>query len=32
MGKVMAALMPQIKGRADGAMVSAIVKNELGVR
>lgn len=30
MGKVMAALMPNTKGKADGAQVSAIVKELLG--
>ncbi|MDP2664982.1 MAG: GatB/YqeY domain-containing protein [bacterium] len=30
MGKVMAALMPKIKGKADGALVSRIVKELLG--
>jgi len=30
MGKVMAALMPHTKGKADGAQVSAIVKELLG--
>lgn len=30
MGKVMAALMPQVKGRADGTMVSQLVKTNLG--
>ncbi len=29
MGKVMAALMPKVKGRADGALVSSIVKGAL---
>ncbi len=29
MGKVMAELMPKVKGRADGALVSKIVKEEL---
>lgn len=29
MGKVMAALMPKIKGKADGGLVSKIVKQEL---
>jgi uncharacterized protein YqeY len=29
MGKVMAALMPKVKGKADGALVSAIVKDKL---
>jgi len=29
MGKVMAALMPQTKGKADGALVSQIVKEQL---
>ena len=29
MGKVMAALMPQVKGRADGKMVNVIVKEML---
>lgn len=29
MGKVMAALMPQVKGRADGKMVNSIVKEML---
>ena len=29
MGKVMGALMPKTKGKADGSMVSAIVKEEL---
>lgn len=29
MGRVMAALMPKIKGRADGSMVSRIVKDRL---
>jgi uncharacterized protein YqeY len=30
MGKVMAILMPQIKGRADGALVNKIIKELLG--
>ena len=30
MGKVMAVLMPQIKGRADNSLVSNIVKEMLG--
>ena len=30
MGKVMAAVMPQIKGRADGKAVNAIVKDLIG--
>lgn len=30
MGKVMGAVQPQIKGRADGGKVSAIVKEKLG--
>ncbi|MBU3926036.1 GatB/YqeY domain-containing protein [Patescibacteria group bacterium] len=30
MGKVMAVLMPQIKGKADGGMVSSILKELLG--
>lgn len=29
MGKVMGALMPKVKGRADGSLVSKIVKEEL---
>src|SRR5699024_9419857 len=29
MGKVMSALMPKVKGKADGKLVSRIVKNEL---
>jgi uncharacterized protein len=29
MGKVMAALMPKVKGKADGSLVSAIVKEKL---
>ena len=29
MGKVMAAVMPQVKGRADGKRVSAVVKELL---
>lgn len=29
MGKVMGVLMPQVKGKADGGMVSRIVKEEL---
>lgn len=29
MGKVMAALMPKVKGKADGGLVSKIVKEEL---
>ncbi|WP_179395491.1 GatB/YqeY domain-containing protein [Lacticaseibacillus absianus] len=29
-GKVMKALMPQVKGQADGAMVNRIVKSKLG--
>ena len=32
MGKVMAALMPKIKGRADGKQVSAKVTQELAKR
>lgn len=31
MGKVMGLLSPQIKGKADGGMVSSIVKERLGV-
>ena len=30
MGKVMAALMPKVKGRADGKLVNSIVKETLG--
>jgi hypothetical protein len=30
MGEVMKALMPKIRGRADGAQVSALVKSKLG--
>ena len=30
MGKVMGALMPKVKGKADGSLVSKIVKEELG--
>ena len=30
MGKVMAALMPKVKGKADGSLVSALVKELLG--
>lgn len=30
MGKVMGVLMPQVKGKADGSLVSKIVKEELG--
>lgn len=30
MGRVMAALMPEVKGRADGALVSATVRRLLG--
>lgn len=30
MGKVMGALMPQVKDKADGSLVSKIVKEELG--
>lgn len=29
MGKVMSAIMPKIKGRADGSQVSKIVQNKL---
>jgi hypothetical protein len=29
MGKVMAALMPQLKGKADGSLVSSLVKSKL---
>mgnify|MGYP001610691134 CR=1 FL=1 len=29
MGKVMAALMPKVKGKADGSLVSKIVKEKL---
>lgn len=29
MGKVMGAIMPQVKGKADGSLVSRIVSNEL---
>lgn len=32
MGKVMAVLMPRVKGRADGKQVSALVAQELGRR
>ena len=32
MGKVMAALMPQVKGKADAGMVSKMVKDELGAK
>ena len=32
MGKVMAALMPRIKGRADGKLVSSVVARELARR
>lgn len=31
MGKVMAALMPKVKGKAEGSLVSQIVKESLGV-
>lgn len=31
MGKVMGALMPKIKGKADGGIVSKIVKNQLSL-
>jgi len=31
MGKVMGALMPKVKGKADGNLVSGIVKKELTV-
>lgn len=30
MGKVMAALMPQVKGKADGALVNSVVRSLLG--
>ena len=30
MGKVMGALMPKVKGKADGGIVSKIVREELG--
>jgi hypothetical protein len=30
LGKVMGAVMAQVKGRADGAMVSRLVKESLG--
>jgi uncharacterized protein YqeY len=30
MGEVMKALMPKLRGRADGAQVSALVKSRLG--
>lgn len=30
MGKVMGALMPKVKGKADGSLVSKIVREELG--
>ncbi len=30
MGKVMGALMPKVKGRADGTVISSIVKERLG--
>lgn len=30
MGKIMGALMPQVKGKADGALVQKIVQEELG--
>ncbi|HPP36410.1 MAG TPA: GatB/YqeY domain-containing protein, partial [Clostridiales bacterium] len=30
MGRVMQAVMPKVKGRADGKMVNAIVKKILG--
>ncbi len=30
MGKVMGALMPHVKGRADGGLVSSLVKKKLG--
>jgi uncharacterized protein YqeY len=30
MGEVMKALMPKVRGRADGAQVSALVKSKLG--
>ena len=30
MGKVMAALMPKVKGKADGALLASIVKELLG--
>jgi hypothetical protein len=29
MGKIMGALMPKVKGKADGNLVSSIVKKEL---
>ena len=29
MGKIMAAVMPKVKGRADGKMINAIVKEKL---
>jgi uncharacterized protein YqeY len=32
MGKVMAVLMPRVKGRADGKQVSALVAQELARR
>ena len=31
MGKVMGILSPQIKGKADGGMVSSIVRDKLGI-
>jgi uncharacterized protein YqeY len=30
MGKVMGALMPDVKGKADGGLVSKIVREQLG--
>ncbi len=30
MGKVMAALLPQVKGKADGSLVSRLVREQLG--
>ena len=31
MGKVIAAVMPQVKGRAEGSVVSRLVKQALGI-
>jgi uncharacterized protein YqeY len=32
LGKVMSAVMPQVKGRADGKAVNALVRERLGAR